>query len=170
MSDQGDATPNDFRKDPLPKLNPDLVRAIRTAEGGPTAIARRFGITQPHVSLIRSRKLWSWVSDDPNGPDIPPSRGKVLTEADVIAIRQSREPARVVAERFGISRHYARQLRRGEFWKNAGGPVGHRGGGRVPLTPQKTRVIRKELEDLARRYGVRLGTLRHISKLRSEAA
>jgi hypothetical protein len=39
-----------------------------------------------------------------------------LTPGDVLLIRSSKEPARILAERFGITAPYVRQIQCGRFW------------------------------------------------------
>lgn len=47
------------------RLTEDTVRAIRRAEGSLTEIGAEFGIHRSTVSMIRARRTWSWVPDDP---------------------------------------------------------------------------------------------------------
>ena len=49
------------------KLTHDDIRAIRTASGLQREIASQHGIDTSLVSLIRSRKVWAWVPDLPEG-------------------------------------------------------------------------------------------------------
>jgi hypothetical protein len=44
------------------KLNPDQVRAIRTATGTHNEIAATFGVSRATISLIRERKTWANVT------------------------------------------------------------------------------------------------------------
>jgi hypothetical protein len=62
----------------------------------------------------------------------PPPRGEQkaskLTEADVLAIRASSEPPRVLAVRYGISRFFVWEVRSGRAWRHlAGGRASKRG-------------------------------------------
>lgn len=43
------------------KLTAAEVRAIRAASGVHSEIAERFGVTQPLVSMIRTRRIWKYV-------------------------------------------------------------------------------------------------------------
>lgn len=43
------------------KLNDDLVRAIRAAEGTPTSIGHQFGLSRGHVANIRAGRVWAHV-------------------------------------------------------------------------------------------------------------
>lgn len=46
---------------PHSKLNAEKVKAIRADEGTHTAIAARYGVTQPIISRIKSRSIWKHV-------------------------------------------------------------------------------------------------------------
>lgn len=48
-------------KNPSGKLTEADVLEIRSATGTQTEIARRFGVSQPIVSRIRSKAIWSWL-------------------------------------------------------------------------------------------------------------
>jgi len=43
------------------KMSAEDVRAIRAADGSHTEIAKRFGVSQPLVSMIRARRIWKHV-------------------------------------------------------------------------------------------------------------
>lgn len=45
------------------KLNPHLVRDIRSASGTHASIARRYSISRRMVGMIKSRQAWAWVED-----------------------------------------------------------------------------------------------------------
>lgn len=46
---------------PMAKLTESDVHAIRAAEGTQREIAKRFGIVQQQVSMIRSGKQWGHI-------------------------------------------------------------------------------------------------------------
>jgi hypothetical protein len=55
-------------------------------------------------------------------------RASKLTEADVLAIRASSEPPRVLAARYGVSRFFVWEVRTGRAWRHlAGGRASRRG-------------------------------------------
>ena len=48
------------------KLDEDKIRKIRASDATQRAIAKEFGISQQHVSLIRKGKSWKWVDNEPS--------------------------------------------------------------------------------------------------------
>lgn len=59
---------------PLPHagstLTDDDIRAIRASTDKGYVIAAKFGISQPTVSMIRRRRIWTHVQDDPAPPSL----------------------------------------------------------------------------------------------------
>jgi hypothetical protein len=49
-------------KNPMSRLTPELIQSILQAPGTQREVAAKFGITQPHVSAIRSKKRWAHVA------------------------------------------------------------------------------------------------------------
>jgi hypothetical protein len=59
---------------PLPhagsKLTDDDIRAIRASTSKGADVAAKYGISQPTVSMIRNRRIWTHVADDPTAPTL----------------------------------------------------------------------------------------------------
>jgi len=151
---------------PTGKLTPAEVLAIRADPASQSAIAERYDISQGLVSHIKTRKVYAWVS----GPDSvrPAHVGQFmsrLSDADVRAIRESRDTHRATAERYGVSPGYIADLRRGAYREFAGGPIGIRRRPQ-PITDAKALEVFADALALTKRHNISMKTLRFITHSR----
>lgn len=77
-------------------------------------IARDYGITESTVGQIRRRSSWRHTGDSTPVA----SKLRKLTPADIVTIRESPEPRRVIAERLCVSESTIKQVRCGLTWRH----------------------------------------------------
>jgi hypothetical protein len=153
------------------RFDADTVRAIRSAPGSQHELAHRFGASQTTISFIKTRQSYRWVGDTPD-EDVDPGRPTKLSEADVIAIRNSDDSATSLAKRFGVAQPTISQIRLGKIWKRVGGPIrppAHQRHRRI--MPRETREqLRSDLLEISRLYGAKLHTVAYHAKQLAKAA
>lgn len=89
------------------KLTAEQVAEIRSLLGKESqlSLAKRFGISRNYIYCIKAGLTWA------EGKKWNP-----IPDADVIAIRNSPEPTRVIADRYGMSMENVRRIRRGDSY------------------------------------------------------
>lgn len=85
------------------KLTPTQVLEIRASLEAQTVLAKRYGVSQPTISKVRRGETYNELGEPrvPERGGARPARRK-LSDESVRAIRASGEPARVLADRFGV--------------------------------------------------------------------
>lgn len=87
--------------------------AIRMADGTHASIAERMGVSLSTVSRARRGATWG---------NLPRTNGhrkaRKLTESDVRAIRQSDEPNKVLAARYGVAASNVHAIRQRRTWRH----------------------------------------------------
>jgi len=146
------------------KLTPDQVAAIRQSPEPITVWAKRLGVNKSTIARARVGVGWTTVDTAPVArlDSTKPRPWAKLTAADILAIRESEEPARVMAERFGVGKGAICRVRNGETWQHLPGeavrkitPERHHLS--TKLTADDVRAIRASAESntaLAHIYGV----------------
>lgn len=113
------------------KLTAAKVREIRLAPGQHKEVAAKFGISPSQASVIRHRKFWRDLPEEPgegkwrslSGAEKWGSPGEKnpkakLTEVEVRAMRKARGTHAEVGERFGVSPAQAWGIRTGRYWRH----------------------------------------------------
>ncbi len=112
------------------RLTADSARQLREhhAAGVPQKdLAAIHGLTLGHVGTVLSGEAWP-DAGGPLGRRFAPARGEgaanvALTEALVLDIRDSNEPAGVIAERLRVNPQTIYDVRIGRTWKHVGGKI-----------------------------------------------
>lgn len=63
------------------KLSEEAIHAIRESTDTQTNLAKRFNVTQAHISLVKTRQTWLWLRDKPDVvqvSDVPRQSSLVL--------------------------------------------------------------------------------------------
>ena len=105
---------------PGSKLTNNDVIGIRESLDPSGVAAKRYGISDGTVRLIRQHRSWKHIPQTANEP-AGRGRGELcaqakLTESDVVQIKRSSEPSRVLAARFSISRQSIADIRAERTW------------------------------------------------------
>jgi hypothetical protein len=102
-------------RNPFAKLSPRTVVLIRRATGENAEIGRRYGVTGPTVSEIKTGKIWRHVG----GPRRAPKRGpEKLCWADVRAIRAARDVTQAaLARQYGVRPNTISRIKGGVRWR-----------------------------------------------------
>jgi len=155
------------------KLTDEQVTAIRESSEPITVWAARLSVDKTTIARARTGSGWTTV-ETPSVAKIDPTKPRPwakLTPEQVAIIRESNEPARVMAERFGVGKGAICHIRNGQTWRHLPGEAVRK------ITPDRPHLSAKLTIDdvltvrassesntaLAARYGV---TQEAISSIR----
>ena len=100
------------------KLSAHVAATIRRSKEKTAVLAKRYGVTQGHISEIQLGRTWLRLGVTPRAKR---KHGTVkLTEADVIAIRASSAPGAELAKKYGVVRSHIYKVKRRLQWKSCG--------------------------------------------------
>lgn len=89
----------------MAQLTEKQVYAIRASRKTQTELALKYGVTQPHISLILRRQAWDHLPTQPNDR---PLKTKLTPEE----IEELNDEIQKLADRFGVSRSFIEHMRR----------------------------------------------------------
>ena len=119
---RGHGTANDGERHGNAKLTNDLVLAVYRSDLSDLEAARHFGVPRGVVAKIRFGQVWRGIT---GAPQQNPGRGKgerngraKLVEEQVLTIRSSSEPRRVLAERYGVTTNTISWIQSRQTWKH----------------------------------------------------
>ena len=119
---RGHGTANDGERHGHAKLTNDLVLAIYNSDLSDLEASQVFGVARKVVARIRFGQAWQGITGAPQrkpgqrrGEDNVRAK---LVEGQVLAIRSSLEPRRVLAERYGVSVNNIAMIQSGRTWRH----------------------------------------------------
>ncbi len=119
---RGHGTANDGERHGHAKLTNDLVRAIYTSDLDDSAASRHYGVHRKTVAMIRFGQTWQGITGAPRqSPGQRRGERNVrakLVEEQVLIIRASSEPLRVLADRYSVTTATISLIRHRRTWKH----------------------------------------------------
>ena len=100
------------------KLTARDVREIRRSDDPQDVLAARYGVNASNISQVQRGHSWKHLPGARTERRLP--YATKLTLIDVHAIRESTEPPKQLATRFGLTRNHVYKIRNGHRWKRTG--------------------------------------------------
>lgn len=113
---------NERKEHNLAKLTSEQALEIYTSTDKQVDLAKRFGVSQTTVSIIKRGDVWGWLTKDVEKPEIENCGSRKgnskLNEEKVKAILNDHSYMREIAEKYDVSITTIYKIKNRHIWKH----------------------------------------------------